>query len=170
VCGDKVVIEFSVLGSGQRLRIHDRVIQQFRRHRQLRPADREAGGQLFARFDSSKVIVEEATGPRTRDRRTAFGFWPDRKAEQREINHRHRKGLHYVGDWHTHPEDRPQASKMDEVSIRECFLKSKHDLDAFILIIVGRLEGPKGLLVAVHDGRRLTALAGEVQEQANSLP
>src|SRR3546814_8042190 len=77
------------------------------------------------------------------DRRTRTSYIPDRRAEQAEIFDRHARGLHYVGDWHTHPERYPQPSSPDAQSIAECVAKSTHQLNGFVLIIVGQAEPPR---------------------------
>jgi len=119
---------------------------------------------LFARFRFKErwIVVEEATGLRANDRRTSISFIPDRKAEQAEINNRHHEGMHYIGDWHTHREDMPHPSTTDFASIGECVLRSMHDLNGFLLVIVGRAAPPEGLHVSFHDGacaRQLVALS-----------
>jgi integrative and conjugative element protein (TIGR02256 family) len=152
------VIQYRIGASSQLLVLSDPVLGQLRRHRQLRWYQREAGGQLFARFDGNRIRVEEVTGPRPMDRRTRTSYRPDRRAEQAEIFDRHARGLHYVGDWHTHPERYPQPSSPDAQSIAECVAKSKHQLNGFVLIIVGQAEPPEGLHVSVHDGSTSFAL------------
>jgi integrative and conjugative element protein (TIGR02256 family) len=96
-------------------------------------------------------VVEEATGPRPTDRRTRTSYVPDRAAEQREIDSRYAGGLHYVGDWHTHPEMFPSPSCLDIASISESVRKSIHALNGFVLMIVGQAEPPNGLFVSAHD-------------------
>jgi hypothetical protein len=59
----------------------------------------------------------EATGPRRTDRRTRTSSVPDRRAEQREIDDRFRRGLHFLGDWHTHPKNIPHPSGPDVASL-----------------------------------------------------
>jgi proteasome lid subunit RPN8/RPN11 len=54
-----------------------------------------------------------------------------------------------VGDWHSHPEPVPRPSYLDLHSMKECFLRSKHELRNFLLIIVGNRAGPAGLYVAL---------------------
>lgn len=81
----------------------------------------------------------------------ANALLPDRKSEQREIDRWHSKGFHYVGDWHTHPESVPSPSGRDSESIRDCFVKSKHHLLGFLLIIVGTAPLPEGLYVSLND-------------------
>src|SRR5690348_5325891 len=115
------VIEYAVGESGQVIVFTTEVLNHFKRHRQVRKNQLEAGGQLFACFDEGRIIVVEATGPRRTDKRTRTSYAPDRRAEQAEISDRFSKGLHFVGDWHTHPEQHPEPSHLDASSMSECF-------------------------------------------------
>ena len=146
------MLEYPIGRSCEVLVLSDEVVRKFRRYRQKRWYQREAGGQLFARLSPSRIVIEEATGPRRTDRRTRTSYVPDRAAEQREIDGRHAEGLHFVGDWHTHPEKHPRPSGLDVASISESVRKSTHALNGFLLVIVGQAEPPSGLLVSVHDG------------------
>ena len=143
---------FPIRDSGQRLIFAEPVLDHFARHRQTRFWQREAGGQLFARFSLPDIIVVEATGPRRTDRRTRHSYHPDRGAEQREIATRHARGLHFIGDWHTHPEDAPTPSTRDEQSMRETFAASRHVLNGFVLAIVGRLALQQSLGLWIYGG------------------
>ncbi len=145
------MLEYQIGSSGQVLVLAEEVVRKFRRYTQRRWYQREAGGQLFARLSLPRIVIEEATGPRRTDRRTRTSYVPDRAAEQREIDTRHAEGLHYVGDWHTHPEARPCPSGLDIASISDSVRKSTHALNGFLLVIVGQAEPPDGLLVSVHD-------------------
>jgi integrative and conjugative element protein (TIGR02256 family) len=117
----------------------------------------ETGGQLFARFTQAGVLVERATETMGRTRRTRFGFWPDRRAEQEDINVLFASGLHYIGDWHTHPEKHPLPSNIDEDKILEIFRHSKHELSTMIILIVGQAKFPRGLYAGVVSAGKLTA-------------
>jgi integrative and conjugative element protein (TIGR02256 family) len=119
-------------------------------HRQRRIYHREAGGQLFARVKGSEWEIVHATGPRSRDRRSRFSFWPHRASEQQEIFEQHARGYDYVGDWHTHPEDHPTPSNSDLMSISGLVRESKHHLPGFLLLIVGRKPYPEGLWASFH--------------------
>jgi integrative and conjugative element protein (TIGR02256 family) len=143
------MIVYPIDASGQRLIFTTSVTEHFVRHRQVRWWHREAGGQLFARFDLPNVIIEEATGPRRTDWRTRNSYRPNRRAEQKEISNRHRRGLHFVGDWHTHPESIPSPSEQDEVSMQDMVSRSDHALNGFVLAIVGIELPPRGLHVSV---------------------
>ena len=70
----------------------------------------------------------------------------------------HADGLHYVGDWHTHPDPVPLPSMTDLHSISECLIRSRHELNAFVMVIVGTAPLPEALHVSVHDGTSHTVL------------
>lgn len=153
------MISYLLGASGQRLDFNDAVLAHFSRHKQLRLRQPEAGGQLFAVLDKKRIEVVLATGPRPADRRSRMSYFPNRSAEQLEINAKHLEGLHFIGDWHTHPQDIPEPSRRDLASMADCFSRSKHDLNAFVMVIVGRTVFPDGLHVSVHDGAEYSKLS-----------
>ena len=163
-----ILIVYPIGGSGQTIILSDTVVEHLKRYRQMHNRQYEAGGQLFARFDGLRVIVEEATGPRRSDRRTRLSYTPHRFAEQREINSRYKRGLHYVGDWHTHPEKIPSPSIIDVRSIDDCVGKSEHSLNGFILIVVGTDEPPDGFHTSLHDGVQNIELKSAAENVGNS--
>jgi integrative and conjugative element protein (TIGR02256 family) len=153
------MIVFPIGASGQRLVFSSSVLKRFAKHRQLRWWHREAGGQLFARLALPEIHVEESTGPRRSDRRTRHSYWPNRPAEQREIANRHWHGLHFIGDWHTHPEAVPTLSRQDAATMCDLAVQSHHALNAFVLVIVGNDPFPRGLLVSLFDGAEVFPLS-----------
>lgn len=157
---------YPIVGSGQQVIFTQTVLDHFKKHCQNRCWRREAGGQLFARLELPDILVEEATGPRARDLRTRFSFRPNRAAEQREITSRHKRGLHFVGDWHTHPEARPRASSLDLASMQEMVTKSVHNLNGFLMVIVGTGVFPEALLVVLCDGRTTFSLEPRASDGA----
>ena len=94
-------------------------------------------GQLFARLTRFEVYVEVATGPRPEDKRTRISYAPNRESERREIEAMFQQGLHFIGDWHTHPERIAYPSSIDEHTIADCADKSSHELNGFVLVVVG---------------------------------
>lgn len=146
------MIAYPIGTSGQVLEFSEDVLDHFTRFQQTGFKHREAGGQLFARIENGRIWVVEATGPRLTDRRGRTSYQPDRYAEQREIDDRFPAGLHFIGDWHTHPEDRPKPSSVDLSSTADGVRRSRHGLNAFVMVIVGRGELPVALHVSVHDG------------------
>jgi integrative and conjugative element protein (TIGR02256 family) len=152
------VIAYPIGISGQQLILSSNVVDHLRKHRQKWWWQREAGGQIFARFNRSEILVERITGPRSADKRTRHTFYPHRHTEQREIEEYHLKNLHFVGDWHTHPESKPSPSFRDFSSITEMVARSSHALGGFVLLIVGQREPPDGFFVAICDGKQLVQL------------
>lgn len=146
------VIVYPIGTSGQQIIIDDSVVAHLLGHRQRRWYQKEAGGQLFARIEGDCLHVVEATGPRRTDRRSRTGYYPDRRAEQAEIADRHSKNLHFIGDWHTHPDIQPQPSGRDLSSMAECFSNSASSLNGFLLLIVGIADPPAGIHASLHDG------------------
>lgn len=126
-------------------------------HRQNGLFSKEAGGQMFATLSPNRWRIEAATGPRRGDRRGRYHFWPDRKAEQAEINRFYEQGLEFVGDWHTHPEISPHPSKNDMTSVQNVVRESLHSLPGILMCIVGRKDPPEGLWLSYHsvDGKML---------------
>jgi len=153
------------------IELSDDVLATFNRHRQTKFWSKEAGGQLFYREVAGKACVEYATEPGQGDRRSRFAFWPARQKEQKEINQLFAKGLHYVGDWHTHPEDSPSPSGDDTSKMMGIFKKSEHVLAGMLMVIVGRKATPDSIwcgLVGKRGVQRL-AVARKSSEQ-NAAP
>jgi integrative and conjugative element protein (TIGR02256 family) len=146
------MIGYDIEGAGQKLVFTGPVVKTFSQHRQLHFWQREAGGQLFGHFQGATIEEVEATGPRRTDRRTRTSYIPDRRAEQREIDERFRRGLHFIGDWHSHPEKIPVPSYRDVSSLDDTVRRSSHSMLAFVLVIVGQLAAPKGLHVSIFRG------------------
>jgi integrative and conjugative element protein (TIGR02256 family) len=151
-------LRFPIGISGQVLVLPDEAQSHFADMRQDSWRKAEAGGQLFAHITPAEITVTKVTGPRPSDKRGRYYFEPDRRAEQREIGAMHKRDLHYVGDWHTHPERVPSPSERDIRSIDECARKSGHGLRAFVLILVGTAPFPKGLYVSLHSGHEAVEL------------
>lgn len=94
------------------------VLEVMSSYKQTGLLKREAGGQLFAEFQNGSMMITEATIPRKKDLRSRFGFLPHRPSEQLEIHKKYiEAGLHFVGDWHTHPEATPSPSSTDISSV-----------------------------------------------------
>ncbi len=130
------------------------VLDHFQKHRQIAPSAKETGGQLFGKIESGMIHICSATGPRIIDFRGRSFFNPSRWMERREIKSKFKQGLHYLGDWHTHPQKRPEPSTLDIKSMKECFTESCHELSFFILVIVGQVGIPGGLWVSIHNEKQ----------------
>ena len=148
--------------SGQYLVLEKTVLNHFDRWRQLHPGMSEAGGQLFGVVEGQCITIKLATGPRRSDRRGRFYFIADRFAERREINTLHKTELHYFGDWHTHPQAIPAPSGTDLASMADLYVRSKHELHAFVMVIVGTAGFPRGLHVSLHESSSWSKLQCDI--------
>lgn len=152
------MISFDIGKSGQTLSFTDGVLAHFKKNQQIRIWHREAGGLLFARLSLPVIEVSHATGPRRTDRRTRFSYRPDESAERREIQEMFARDLHFVGCWHTHPEDVASPSQIDLRNISDCVRQSTHALNGFVMTIVGRASLPECLFVSVCDALQVYPL------------
>jgi integrative and conjugative element protein (TIGR02256 family) len=165
--------------TGGELVICVRVLEHFHAHRQTQASASEVGGQLFAEFQPGRICICLATGQASADKRSRFWFVPDQKRQNAEIQKHFKERLHFVGDWHTHPEPTPTPSGTDLNSMRDCFKQSRHQLKSFVMIIVGQAEFPDGLWVSLHtekrtdrlkliSGNSLTCCNGQNPDQLNA--
>jgi integrative and conjugative element protein (TIGR02256 family) len=164
------VIEYPIGSSGQTLRFGDAVLRRFGRNRQRRFWTSEAGGQLFGRFDGRAINVTNATGPRRRDVRTPWSYEPCREEEQAEIDEMYSAGAIFLGDWHTHMQQRPRPSEQDRRNIADIVSKTRHGLNGLLMVIVGTTQAPLGLCVCISDSVDLHELVPNSVELMSLLP
>lgn len=145
-------LSYPIGTSGETVVISDAVLDHLCGHRQMRWWQREAGGLLFARLEGADITIVEATGPRLDDARSRYGFSFRLDKQQALIDERFTRGLHYVGDWHSHPEARPQPSLRDLQTMGSRVRESTHGFRGFLFAIIGRDPMPAGLAMLLHDG------------------
>lgn len=133
-----------------RIEFTPEALEVFEEYKQTGWLSKEAGGQLFAVFEDSLIRIVEATPPRPTDKRSRCGFVPDRKAEIADIDERFKRGLHFMGDWHTHPQKVPEPSWRDKRSMREMVSLSSFEVVGFLMVIVGKAGFPTGLHVSFY--------------------
>lgn len=150
-----MIYRFKIDNTILTVELSDSVLAHFNKQAQQTPESPEAGGQLFANItkDGSHWFVSSATGPRPSDHRSRFMFNPDRRIERREIHAEFEHGRHYVGDWHTHPQQSPEPSASDVRSMAEIFEKSIHQLPSILMVIVGTYQPPEGLWISMHSSQ-----------------
>ena len=151
-------LDYPIGGSGQCIVIDSMVQEHFASHKQLSWWQSEAGGHLYARMEGNVIRVVRATGPQPGDLRRRFFFSFSKMRAQTEIDQQFLEGLEYVGDWHTHPEDKPTPSNIDIATMKSRFHLSEHRLQAFLFVIVGKKPFPEGLTVMLHDGEQCVVL------------
>jgi hypothetical protein len=161
--GKKHMVAATFPACSQVILLNKSVLDHFAAHRQTGLRKREAGGQLFAKLDVGMLKIEVATGPYRSDHRSRFSYRSDPGLAQREIIKKKKSGLYYCGDWHTHPEDRPLASREDLRTIATLASRSDLRLNCVVMIIQGVLQGAEGLAVYSSNGvavDRWTVLGG----------
>jgi integrative and conjugative element protein (TIGR02256 family) len=147
----KLMPKYSVVGHlegvEQELSITRPALQHVGRYRQSTPWATEAGGQLFGTINAMQVCVIEASGPYAGDERSRYRYRSNPTAAQRAIEDRHKRELLYLGEWHTHAEDHPSASILDDDAMRRLMSSSQLNSNSLLLMIVGRARNAAGLAV-----------------------
>jgi len=149
---------FKLSGHAQTLVFTNSVQRLFQKYKQTDKNQAEAGGQLFAKITPKLIIVTTATGPHPRDKKGRFHFFPGLKRLRREIHSYFIKGLHYVGDWHTHPQINPRPSLLDLASMRLAYATSRHELHYFVLVVVGNGYNAQDVWVGLVNSRETIGL------------
>jgi len=148
---------YPIPGSSQVLEFSPPVLRIFNKYNQSN-GHLEAGGLLFAKINLPNVIVKEATVPHELDNRSRYGFSPCKLIQHEIIQNRFSLGLHFIGEWHTHPEEFPTPSSLDIFSMSDSFVKSKHELNYFVLVIVGSVKDDISLWVSLHNDSKFIKL------------
>ena len=130
-------------GIGQRLQISLEAFAHVSGCRQTSTRATEAGGQLFGTLTPELISVTKATGPYARDERSRYRSDP--AAAQRAIRQQSDAGLLYLGEWHSHAEDCPGSSGLDDDAMRLIIQRSQLNSNALLMLIVGRVETTSGL-------------------------
>ena len=142
---------YNLPDSDQQILLSQSVLEVFSAYRQLK-AETESGGLLFAEFNFPQICITEASPPHSSDKRWRTFFIPNRVLQRRLIRSHFKKGLHFVGEWHTHPMAVPVPSGVDLESMTEAFSKSRHELNYFMMVIVGNSSEKLNLWVSAHNG------------------
>lgn len=152
-----------VLSGGPCLVIQDAVLEVFVEHAQTNIITPESGGILLGYVRDPHLEVLEATQPTRWDKMSRCFF--DRSAQgHRDLAQRRwaESGglIRYLGEWHTHPEDYPSPSSVDNLGWIELAGK-RQDKRPVLAIIVGR----KGLHVELIDREgKAMMMHGELEQ------
>lgn len=116
--------------------------------RQLQRSQVEAGGILIGRFYPAKnlIIVECATRPGYGDvgTRKTWRRDPLRAMRLANLANLRDSSLHYVGEWHTHPEKDPRPSTRDIETLIELESNSTIVAKGLVFAIQGTADLYKG--------------------------
>jgi len=131
------------------------VIKTLQNYRQT-AARLEAGGLLFADIvNTNRIEITHVSLPNRWDTRRWSLFKINVKVARRTIAAQFKLGRHYVGEWHTHPQERPEPSGKDRKTINELFRDTDHQLHYLILMILSSNLDFSKSYVALADGRNL---------------
>lgn len=140
---------FPIPNSDQVLVIHPSALGVFQT---FAGGDLETGGLLFGYFNLPRVILDVATKPSSTDKRGRRSFKIDSINANREIKKQFMANRHFLGEWHSHPQVQPIPSPKD------LFVKSKHELNAVVMVIVGLSQTQPALWVSLHNGKQAIPL------------
>lgn len=149
--------KYLIPGSTQYVTVTQEVLDLFEKYRQKNNLP-ERGGLLFARFQLPEIVICRASIPSKLDVKLKFSFIPNKGHQRRVINSLFRKKLHFVGEWHTHPQMLPSASQLDLNSMKDSFIKSEHELNFFILAIVGLADDDESIWLSLHNAEKYIKL------------
>jgi len=154
-----VALVAPLAGTGQCVVLESEARRTIERYRQLKGDASEAGGQLFGAVTLSDLRVVAASGPYDGDNRGKFEYRSEPGAAQAEIERQFARGLLYLGEWHTHPEEVPVASSRDVATARSLWRCSRLNTNALVMIIAGRAPRAEGLALYRFDAGSLTRVA-----------
>lgn len=126
---------------GRRVTIAPSARAALERYRQTGEA-REAGGVLLGRVitESGDIVVDEATEPTPQDVRRRFAFLRKKQPTQRFVDQAwaNSGGTRiYLGEWHSHPEERPTPSGKDIVNWHVIVRDATYEQEGLLFVIVG---------------------------------
>jgi integrative and conjugative element protein (TIGR02256 family) len=114
---------------------------------------RESGGMLFCKkLNETVTTIEGITGPSYLDICRQFMYLPNKRCAQKKIDKMFKAGFHYVGDWHSHPQEIPVPSSRDLFTMKSIFTESSHGLNYMIHVILPSRSNFENAYVAVTDG------------------
>lgn len=107
----------------------------------------EAGGILIGHdLEDNNFSITDISIPSVYDKSSRFNFTRSKKNAQLILNKFFKESNGkkiYLGEWHTHPEDYPTPSPIDNKSILERIQRDVLNSEIIFMIIVGR----KGLYI-----------------------
>lgn len=144
------------LAHGHLVILAEQVVAEIKRFNGPDEANLEAGGILLGCYRGPHVEILECTTPMPLDTRTRYGF------VRRDPGHQRRavavwkasdRTVNFVGEWHTHPEERPSPSRVDRDTWANQMGRRRDD--ALVFVIGGRASFYCGW----GENRRLVAMS-----------
>lgn len=123
--------------------IRTEVITLFKKHIQRKKELPESGGILTGRILNKEIEITSCSVPSSDDIQSRYNFIRSHKTAQNFINYRFERSNGteiYLGEWHTHPEDKPTPSNTDLKSFHKTLKNNRLNSDVHFMIIVGIVE------------------------------
>ena len=148
-------MEYKVLD--YKIHLSNNVLDVLSKNRQITNTNFEIGGQLFGYKIDKDFFISDATVSNKVDKKSSISFFPNIIADQDEIDIFYKNGYDFLGNWHTHPQNIPCPSPIDIATMIDRYKKSKHGLNFYVLIIVGKTEFPKGISINIVNDKIIGA-------------
>lgn len=134
-------MEFIITTKDKKIKIKESVVNKIKSYIQLKKNSLEAGGILIGyETVDGDIIIEYATEPYKGDKRKR-NFFYRKDSKHNEILDKiwEQEGrIHmYIGEWHTHPENRPLYSYQDKENWIKISEQMPQKKECYIHIIVG---------------------------------
>lgn len=151
---EKIELTFQ-LSNGGVIKITEAVVKDITSYIQKDKKDTEAGGILMGRFikNSKNIIIDKITEPMRGDLRTRYTFKRASPAHQKILDQEWEKSkgtCNYLGEWHTHPEEKPEPSGVDKRDWKRKLKTDEFSSRYLYFIILGIEE------IAIWEGDRRT--------------
>lgn len=120
--------------------IADNVLAIFNRHIQYKGTCNESGGILLGQVKDKVIYILKASTPNEFDKSSRFSFVRSKSVAQIITNYEFENSegkTVYLGEWHTHPEKRPNPSNQDIKMIEGQFHLGILNEDFILLMIQG---------------------------------
>lgn len=137
--------------------ISQSTIDIIERHKQNKRATPESGGILLGQVRGNEIFILKASTPNKFDKSSRNSFSCNKDAAQIIIDYEFLnsdKKTIYLGEWHTHPENFPTPSGIDQKMIKDQYFKNKLNEPFLMLLIQGRKER----YFSIFDGKKIMKL------------
>ncbi|MFZ1123847.1 MAG: Mov34/MPN/PAD-1 family protein [Candidatus Baltobacteraceae bacterium] len=141
-------------------------IARYMRWRSTMAKGKETGGVLIGSYsaDLTAAIVTRATAPPSDSRAGATWFERGTAGVDKLLEDAWSKGLHYLGEWHSHPGGEAIASSKDETQMRRIAADKLSRCSTPVLVILGGQSGEQEIAAYAQSSGsflKLSAITGD---------
>ncbi len=143
---------------GYTIFITEHVLNLLAAHKQRKRRSHESGGILLGQVKDKGIYIIKISTPSVMDKSSRTSFERDRDKAQIIIDHEFQNSGRrtiYLGEWHTHPEDYPKPSSVDDKMILSQLANNKLN-EPFVLLLI---QGRKGLFLGKAEKREILGIS-----------